>query len=184
MDGGFKVSTLGKIQLISQYELSSNTGTVTFSSIPTDYNNLNVFCHVRAVNSAEITLRIRINSVSTSTYDSQYYGGTNGGYFQVFSSASPKISFVDTAHLVPDGRWPSNYFGGIRIDVPSYSHATIPKMLVMESGTPTNTTYTNRRSSAWAQNNEITGSITNLSFFLSDGNLASGSCFYLFGHRI
>lgn len=86
-------SASGPYELISTTLISTNTSTVTFSSIPTDYSHLQIRWTARS-NRADYqdTMAIRLNGVTTSTYTTHNLKGNGSVVSSAVNTAGANIN--------------------------------------------------------------------------------------------
>jgi hypothetical protein len=170
--------TLDVKQLISR-QTPTGTGTVTFSSIPQTFQDLEiVFYGAGTASAANVDIDIRFNGDSGSNYDYQFLQGTAvsaqaAGSVAVSSIRSTSINAASGASSSADQA---------TIRIPAYVNSTLQKSLVTSSGLKNGTSSTSNlfifAVAGWWRS---TAAITSVSLILSSGNYASGSVVSLYG---
>jgi len=176
------MSDLGNDVLLAQSELSVDTATVTFSSIPSTYKDLVVFYSARGTAGALTTMKMRFNGLTTTTYNDYNYAATTTAWAVTGSQGTAASSF--DLSTIPDSRWATGYFSSNFIQIFGYSKTNVYKNFQCKQGTVPNSGYTANCNIGFifGQNSSFTGQITQLDFFPSTGSFAAGSSFYLFAY--
>lgn len=143
--------------------LAASATTIDFTSISGSYAHIIALYYVRVTAAVATTgLLMRINNISTATYD-------NHGVQVINTTVSGDPSAGDTATYmgeIPGASATANIFGGGLIVIPTYAGASNKKMSVVVTGamdTETSTT-TNWTFSAYQGKNRATTAITRLTF--------------------
>jgi hypothetical protein len=188
------MSTLSDCVLLSKTTLSSDTATVTLSSIPSTFKNLVLFFNVRSsAASGPVTLQFRINNVSTASYNDRWFAGTvnaDGSTIAPFQvggdggSSTSLATLFNSAQNVPFSTWAAGNFSSGYLNLFGYSTSSISKSVSGFFGNSPVSGQVNKLTTFWGQTQGTTESISSLSFFLSSGNIVSGSDFYLFGYTL
>jgi hypothetical protein len=171
---------MAAFEAIASTTLGSTTSTVTFSSIPSTYEHLQLRLYLRAgYSNPYATIRLRLNSDSGSNYTNHWVYGNGSGV-----SASGNVS--ETAYrwlFIPAATGTSNAFGCAVIEILDY--ATTSKYTTIRGieGQDQNTSgygYAFLHSSLWLN----TAAVTTLTFTSEETNgFVSGSVFALYGLR-
>lgn len=160
-------------ELISTTLISSNTASVTFDSIPSDYKHLQIRMVTRRSDSGNNNVRLRFNSDSGSNYRNHFLYGdgssvTSGTSTSTYTLASRSTASNDTA----------NAFGTGICDILDYNSTSKNTTIRSLAGNPGGTgNFVWLYSGLWLNTNAVT-SITLLE---ADSNFVSGSRFSLYG---
>lgn len=182
------MSNLGQWQLISATKLAADTANVSITSIPQTYKHLQLFFSVRSNVAADnVTLRMTVNSITTASYNDQwFYGQTNTSGtagMQGSGSTTTKAAYMESALYIPTANWSANYFTSGYINIFSYSTASVYKVQSLSGGTPPASGKFIRAGGHWGQQDSSNGGITSIQLFPSSGSMATNSSFYLFGMK-
>jgi hypothetical protein len=154
---------------------SGGTSTVTFSSIPSTYQHLQIRGIIRNTAANDYTLRGRFNSDTGSNYARHSLKG-NGSTASAFGESSqPYIGFDEIAPL---STGTANAFGALVIDILDYKDSNKNKVTRELAGFDTN--GAGRiifNSGLW----QSTSAITQIQFFMAADNFAEYSTFALYG---
>ena len=166
------------VNLIEKSVLTSTAGLVAFTSIPSDYDDLWLFCSVRTTNSGRQDLMLTFNN-DIDAYYSRHFIQTNGSSVSGnYNSGGPgsDMRFVNT---VPGDLETANAFGSLEIYIPDYNSTA--KVQTASgfgahgvSGTPN---YVASTGGLWAKTNAI----TRVDVKPTSGSWQIGSSFYLYG---
>jgi hypothetical protein len=161
-------------QLISSNTVGSGgTGSITFSSIPSTYTDLNLICSVRGNNAANYQIgKITFNGATTG-FSTTILEGTGSA---VSSYAGGDLSFV-----IGDGaNQTASTFGNVSIYIPNYAGSTA-KSVSVDSVNENNATaaYALLVAGLWTG----TAAITSIDIASSGGvsTFNQYSSFYLYG---
>lgn len=155
----------GTYTLIASNTLGSNSGTVTFSSIPSTYTDLVVV--YGAIGNADLQVVLRLNNDSGSNYSVTILGG-NG---TTASSARESNVYITT-----DYNYSVTTSGGITIlNLMDYSNTTTYKTVLCRSGNGGKGTQANV--GLWRS----TAAINRVDLITTNSTFASGSTFKLYG---
>jgi len=161
--------------LISSNTLTSDTASVSFTSIPSTYTDL-VLKWSNRITQATDTGRMKIT-----------FNGTSSGYSETFllgyasSVSSGRTS--SAAYFYPDAPGSvvaSNIFGSGEMYIPNYASSTYKPLSVIDCicGTvPANDQLDRAFADLW----QNTAAISTITAVPNSGNFASGSSFYLYG---
>ena len=165
--------------LISSQTLSTTATSVTFSSIPSTYNDLKIVCSVRNDYAATfVGLKLAFNSDSATNYSSNTLY-TNSS--TTASGARVTSSNFDSQMNLNGGSTTANTFGLLDIYFPNYN-STGAKPYSYPSIVETNsTTYPDFLIIDAASLYRGASAITSLSLTVPYGNLVANSSFYLYG---
>ena len=168
------------MEQIAKTTLSTSSNSVTFSSIPGTYKDLQVYISARGSDTGTTfgdTLRIRFNSNSSSLYSWNYFFSGNGGVDDAYNFSDTEI---DWHYAIPTNGTTSGVFSTTDIYIANYASSSKRKVLNASSGFA-NTTGIYCIYYADAMWNS-TNAITSITFFQgASGSFQSGSTFSLFG---
>lgn len=164
--------------LIQRTTLTSNTATITFSSIPQTYKHLQLRILARSTRvAADANIRMQFNSDTGTNYTFHELGGDG-------ATASASASITQTVADI--GRAPgtsitnTNIFGVVITDIIDYSSTSKNKTVRSFYGYDTNTTtgLIGLRSNLWIN----TGAVTSINLFpASSANFLAGTTIALYG---
>jgi hypothetical protein len=163
--------------LISSNVLGSSTASVTFSSIPSTYEDLVLRVSGRGDDSAnpQGSIRLYINGNTSSVYSFTRLTADGSTVASYTSGSGDELFFtfgLSTAQST------ANTFGNAEIYIPNYTSSANKQMSgfqVMETNSST------AFMGATAGLTRITSAITSIEVALNTGNYVSGSSFYLYG---
>lgn len=164
-------------ELISSQILSTNTATITFSSIPQTYKHLQIRYIARNSNtSSEFTFRF--NNISVANYATHRLRG-NGT--NVFSTASASNSSISFDFATPVNSSAANLFAGGIIDILDYTSSSKNPVLRSLYGIVDNAvgSAVQLRSGIYPS----AQAITSVSFDAGGFNFVTNSRFSLYGIR-
>jgi len=169
----------GAFVSLATFNISSNTATVTFSSIPSTYQHLQVRIMSRCTRAAANgNLNIQLNSDTGANYASHELSGDGAAFSATGStgSSAPSIS------RSPGTTTNADVFAGTIIDIHDYANTTKNKVIRSLYGYDNNSTTTagtiGMRSILWLN----TAAINTLTFTsASASSFTSGSVFSLYG---
>jgi len=152
--------------------LSSSTTSITFSSIPTTYTDLELVITAKS-DGGYASLVLRCNSDSSSLYSSTYLQA-NGT-----SATSGRIASQSTLVLSPSVLGiSSNEFTDYKVSLYNYSNTTTSKSMLLRSGAA------NQGTQVHTGLYRSTSSLTSLTLSINSGsNFVSGSTFTIYGIR-
>lgn len=159
--------------------LGSAAASVTFSSIPTDFNGLLLVGCAQASGAAlNVDCTIRINSDSGANYAMTTWDATQAAQNPVGSFTNANTSLI-WGIAVPGSTYNANRAGGFSVLWPNYSNATLNKvslhdMWMGDGGTSYNV---HKRWGFWAG----TSAMTTLLITCGGSNFTAGSNFLLYG---
>jgi len=160
-------------QLIEAKTLSTGTNSISFTSIPQTYTDLNLLISVRASTSAELYLSIN-NNVGSGYRTLSMNGSAPSSFgFALYQTAKAYLGEAEYSTMTADT------FASASVYLPKYTGST-KKTLQTESGQTSQT----GASLYWYINGSIynsTSAIDNLQVYISAGNMIAGSTFYLYG---
>lgn len=159
----------GTYTLISSTTLGSNTGTVTFSSIPATYTDLILVVNSGATQAVDVIMRFNNDSTSLYSYTILYGNGT--------SAASDRRSATTQIYLNWGSSLPTSISDNMIVSVQDYANSTTYKTSIA------------RHNNAAGSADEIVGLWRNTSAINridlinagSAGVFLSGSTFKLYG---
>lgn len=157
----------------------SGTGTVTFSSIPSTYEHLQIRMFARNTDTAASrNVLIELNG-SASTIHSYHVMGSDGSSASISQSANDTFAVIGT---LPAASSLANSFGAGIIDIVDYTNTNKNKTVRGITGYDSNGTPVGRveyGSFLWAS----TAAITSVRVYFASGNYTAGSVVALFGYR-
>ncbi len=160
--------------LITSQTLASAAATVTFSSIPQTYTDLEFRLSVRGTSSATIrNTRFTVNGTNTVSYT--LLQGTNGTAVSSRATAQTNIQSGITSAATAT----ADTFSSHSIYIPNYAGSTTKPMSVYSAMENNSATDFYLETYAILQNQ--TTAITDITFAISANNYAIGSSFYLYG---
>lgn len=154
---------------IASQTLGSNTGTVTFSSIPATYTDLILVCDYAMTTDANSYFRVGASSADTGSNYSQTHLSGNGS-----TASSGRRSNNDAVLIANANGRGTNNRNAVVIHFMSYANTNVYKTTLTTSAAPSVDVF--REVGLWRSTSAI-GVIS----LLSNGNYASGSTFSLFG---
>jgi hypothetical protein len=156
--------------LIEAKTLGSTTSTITFSSIPQTYTDINVLCSVRGSTDGD-GIYVQFNGNTSSYSVIQLFGtGTTAPSNTPSQTNYGTIGYTTTVT--------GNTFGNLSLYVPNYTGSN-NKSYSANSVQEANQTqaYMNLVAGLWSNSSAI----TSLTIGCSVGNLETNSTFYLYG---
>ena len=157
---------------IASQTLGSNTGVVSFDSIPGTYTDLVAVVRGLGTGSTLNGFRVRVNDISTTTYSNTVLAGD--GSSATSNREANSSSFFMTWNSIFD----SDDGGIVRLQFQNYANTNVFKTVLSETAV---TTRVGRGVHLWRSTNAI----TKVSFALGGGfpdiNFASGTDFALYG---
>ena len=166
---------MSSIEYINSAALTAATGSVTFSGIPQNYQDL-IISGICASQVAGPSLRIRFNADSGSNYSATWLGG-NGS-----ATTSSRESNVTSGYAgLTIGGSSTTLESVFEINILSYSNISIFKTVIESSGTPS--TGTGSSVSLWRSASAVSSISLSLGSSFPTQNLSSGSTFTLWGVR-
>jgi len=158
---------------IATTTLSSNTGTITFSSIPGTYTHLQLRCFASTNRGTTANMQVRFNSDSGSNYSRHYLYG-DGASAGAGASASQTLISLDRIGGT------STTFGALIVDVLDYANTNKYKTVRNLGGIDLNGSgEIDLQSGLWMN----TAAITSITLITVDGtmNFLTNSSFALYG---
>lgn len=157
---------------IASTTLGSNTGVVSFDSIPGTYTDL--LCVIRGLGTGTTVngVRIRVNDISTSTYSTTVLAG-NGT-----SASSNREADSSSWFTTWNGIFDSDDGGIVRLHLQNYANTNVFKTALSETAT---NNIVGRGVHLWRSTNAITKVSFALGGTFPDINFASGTDFALYG---
>jgi hypothetical protein len=155
----------------------NGVSSVTFSSIPSTYQHLQLRFTTRdtATGTAKADVRLRFNNVSTSSYVIHYLNGDGATAIASYAAAN---TYLDIYAGAPRAGTTANTFSGAILDIHDYVSTTKNKTVRSFSGTDLNGSGNVTLQSGLFLNTSAISIID----IVSDGNaFASGSVFALYG---
>ena len=164
--------------LISSQTLGGTTASVTFSSIPSTYNDLKLVCSVRGDSASfNIGFNIRINGDSATNYSYTQLLGNSSAASSVRSSGLTQ----ETAQNANAASATASTFSPIEIYIPNYN-STGSKPFINISASETNdATASHSYIEADAYLYRGASGISSITLTPSSGNFVQYSDFYLYG---
>ena len=163
----------GAMTLIGTTTLSTAAANVTFSSIPSTYQNLKILFSGRGSTSANNVdnIQIRFNSDGGSNYQSVYMGG-----FSSVAVSALSASYIDARYIVaaipPDTR-----IGTSEMTIFNYKSTTLKKGLQFLTACYADSPCVFTGQGVW----NSTTAISNIQLYLSSGNFVAGTSVSLYG---
>jgi hypothetical protein len=150
---------------------TGSSGTVTFSSIPSTYQHLQIRAIVKNSSSASYA-NMRFNSDSATNYNNHYLDGSGASVTAGANVSDDKLYFGYTT-ISTD----TNTFGVMVVDILDYANTNKNKTIRSLNGRDTNGSgYIELASGAWRNTNAV----TDISIFMAN-NFTTGSTFALYG---
>ena len=160
--------------LISSQTLGSAAATVTFSSIPATYTDLELRISARGTSAALIrNTRFTVNGTNTGSYI--LLQGTSGTAVSSLGSAQAFLQSGITGAATAT----ADTFSSHSIYIPNYAGSTNKPFSVFSA--MENNSATDFYLEAYAGLQSQTTAITSITFAISANNYAIGSSFYLYG---
>lgn len=160
--------------LINSNVLSSSAASITFSSIPATYTDLELRISARGTSSALIrNTRFTVNGTNTGSYT--LLQGTNGA---AASSRASAEAFLQSG-ITGAATATADTFSSHSIYIPNYAGSTNKPFSVFSA--MENNSATDFYLEAYAGLQSQTTAITSITFAISANNYAIGSSFYLYG---
>lgn len=158
---------------IASNTLSTDTATVTFSSIPGTYDDLMVVIYARAATAGQ-NLYARFNSDTGSNYSGTFLNG-NGSAAASNRSTSAANLAVEYNNGIADA---TSIFSGLTFHILNYANTSYNKTtLARHAGDFNGSGGSELGVALWRS----TSAITSIEFRMSSGNLRTGSVFALYG---
>ncbi len=167
--------------LIQRTTLSTNTTTVTFTSIPSTYQHLQVRIMQRSAGAGTgfASGRMRVNSDSGSNYTLHYLQG-DGATATAYGEGNSTGSYTYASQTVPLDGNTASVFGVSIIDLHDYASTTKNKTFRGFHGLDRNGSgKVMLDSCVWRS----TSAITTLAFTNGDGDWKTGTTFALYGFK-
>jgi hypothetical protein len=163
--------------LISSNVLASAAATVTFSSIPATYTDLNIRCSVRNTTSGNTVsdFWVKFNGLTGSIYSRTRLQGDGAA---AASDRTASTSIDNFENMMNGGSSTSNTFSSVDIYIPNYAGST-NKPHSMFGAMENNATTAYIAAQANLMSN--TAAISSMIFTSGSDNFAIGSSFYLYG---
>jgi hypothetical protein len=153
---------------------SGGAANIEFTSIPATYTDLLVKISAREESTTSFTLNLKVNNSSSSIYSSVYIqgDGSSGASGSSTNVALGNFSVVNSSSET------ANTFGSAEFYIPNYAGSN-NKSFSVDSVTENNasTAYSRLAAGLFASSSAI----TQLTFYLSSGDLAQYSTAYLYG---
>jgi hypothetical protein len=171
-------------EAIAKSVLTSDTATVTFTSIPATFTDLLVLWTARGDSTWEAnsgnSIGLRINSVSTGgTYSGTRLHGYNTTVASDrFANENSYITLYDATNVASET---ASTFTNGKLYISNYTasiYKPVSSTVVEEKNSGTN--HLTVQTSLWSSTAAIT-SLTFMSVYLTTGKLIAGSSFYLYG---
>ena len=167
------------MQLIAKNVLGSAAASVTFSSIPGNFNHLHIrLCAGGSNASNTVALNIALNGSVGNIHYRQNLQGTNATASAAYAGAV-NISYLGEIPAA-NGVDGASGCGEYIIDILSYTLTTFNKMIISTGGFANSNagqSFSFRNSGGFSS----TAAITSMIFSAASGNLVAGSSFYLYG---
>ena len=159
---------------------TGSSGTITFSSIPSTYQHLQIRALMKDTNSSGIgtgNMLIRFNSDTGSNYARHSLAGD--GATTVVSGLASQTAMISGDSVAGGSSTIANTHGVAIIDIHDYASTTKNKTMRIFSGADFNSTqgYVNLVSGLWMS----TSAVTSISFVLSANSWTTTTQFALYG---
>jgi hypothetical protein len=165
---------------IASSEISVNTGTITFSSIPSTFTDLVLRFSGRGnFGNANITPTIRLNGNSSGVYRNvNQFANTTA----VSNSATTAATSIPSMAVIPDDAATANTFSDTELYIANYTQTARFKTMSLFSVAENNSTA----NFDWvvyhgAQRFGVTDAITSITIAMGADQYVAGSTFYLYG---
>ena len=159
---------------IATNTLGSATATVTFSSIPSTYNDLVLVSSVRSTSSGNQEYQLQLNSDTGSNYS---YTRLAGDGSSAFSDRGSNRTYIDMGYM-PGSNSTSGVFGINNLSIMNYANSTTYKTLLYRwNDAGAVNAYAAAEVGLWRS----TSAITSITLKMGSGNLEAGSTFTLYG---
>lgn len=157
----------GGMTLINTGGTTLSGASTTISSIPSTYNNLEIFIRLARPATNSVDLRFRLNGDS---------GATSYGY--VFSSGGGAQSFVQDFISITDGNLNSaDTWGTVNLILPDYANTSTYKQTQSTAMTMDDTNTAQYRFASSFGIYKSSSAINSITFLPSSGNWTSGTVF-------
>lgn len=157
--------------------LGSDTATFDFTSIPATFRALELHFYVRGTRAATVDqVYIRLNNDATSTWDWEFWNGSN-----TIVSSAPTIAGTFYCANMPAASMTANYFGGGRILIPNYALTTGYKTVISnysEIRDLTNLVGSGQHTGFWRN----TAAVSQVTLVPGSNNFKTGSLVTLYGY--
>lgn len=164
--------------LISSQTLGGTTASVTFSSIPSNYNDLKLVISARGDTTAyPIAINLKINSDTTSKYSYTHLLGNSSAA----SSTRASSQTVNAIQNVDGASATASTFGSWEIYIPNYTSTGNKQFFDIDVVETNDTTAAHANIAANAHLYTGTAGITQIDLTPSSGNFVQYSSFYLYG---
>jgi hypothetical protein len=168
-------------RLIAKSNLAVVTNSVTFSAIPSTYDNLEILTIARsnyAVDNMD-TIRISFNGDSSTNY----YTQVSYVWQSLTTYSSPaNLSYIPVYWGATTANYPANVWAVNRIEIPQYKNTSYYKNLVFSGGAARNTNSgvfgIGVGGGMFGAN---TAAISSISLGCGSGSFEAGTSFYLYG---
>ena len=174
-----KLGVTGAFESIATATGTGSSGTITFSSIPSTYQHLQIRINARCLNTgtAANQVRIQFNSDTGSNYARHSLYG-DGSTVTAAGNAS-QTSILCPLAITQNGTT-ANIHSGLIMDIHDYISSTKNKTLRIFNGQDLNGSgHVNLNSGLWMSTNTI----NSITIFLPSDNFTTSSTFALYGIR-
>ena len=166
--------------LISSQTLGGTTASVTFSSIPSTYNDLKLVVSARGDAAAyAVTAKLSFNGDSATNYSFTYIKGNSSSA----SSARVSSATIDNAITIDGSSNTSNTFGVAEIYIPNYNSTGSKPFFDIDVIEQNDTTANHSNIQANAHLYRGGSGISSIVLTPSSGNFVQYSTFTLYGIR-
>ena len=155
--------------LIASNTLSSATNSVTFSSIPSTFNDLVFLCNWKGDSAANLYLRF--NGDSSANYGYGSYGSYSSGN-TVYGFGGSGGTFISS--ITVTGASANNIWTGTTLHINEYKNTSVWKSCLSRSGSSNETSL---GCGTWSS----TAAINSIEVFSNGTNYSVGSIFSLYG---
>ena len=172
---------------IATINVTSNTNSVTFSSIPSGYKHLQIRGIARSAYSSTSAgcsqYKLQFNGDTASNYSYHQAGGTGAATFSQNAASQAQIAMNATWSNV--GGYGSVVYVPVIVDIIDYKNTSKNKTVRIvegfEGNQASNNQYIMQRSAAWYSTSAITSITLDSTPGYADGSFASGTQFALYG---
>lgn len=166
----------GGLTLISS-QTPSGTGTVTFSSIPGGYTDLELRISGRTTDASIQNILMTVNGLGGTNYDFQRVYTVGGGT----SGDSGNATSSWTLWAVPASGYTTGFVAAGKVDIINYSGTTLHKTMLFQGRQPSHASSGAGYVISGVGAVRTTSAITSITLTLGAGNWVSGSKVSLYG---
>lgn len=163
--------------LISSQTLGGTTASVTFSSIPTSYNDLKLVVSARGDTAAvEVQIAIKLNGDSGTNYSTTGFDGNSNTVSSYRGSNATSINFFQDASTAT-----ASVFGYTEIYFPNYNSTGSKPFYIADLSENNSALASNQFIDTSANLYRGASGITSITLTPASGNFVQYSNFYLYG---